>query len=80
MQGTGSWKWKGCSRYRGDKEEQCLRVADEGAQGSNPLAGCHSAFPFTTNTPSTDEVFNNQKHIYFGFWNNLQLLISIFSE
>lgn len=51
-----------------------------GAQWSNPPAVSQSTFPFSDNIPSTDEVFNNQKHIYFGFWNNLQLLISTFSE
>lgn len=51
-----------------------------GAQCSNPPALFQSTFPISDNTPSTDKHFNNQKHIYFGFWNNLQLLISIFSE
>lgn len=80
MQGMGRCKWEGCTRHRGDKEKQGLRAADLQGTVDKPSAVSQSTFPFSDNTPSTDEVFNNQEHIYFGFWNNLQLLISTFSE
>lgn len=68
---------RGAEDTGGTRRSSAWELPTFRAQWSNILAVSQSTFPFSDNTPSTDQAFHNQKHIYFGFWSNL---ISIFSE